>query len=197
MPQNKGNSTPPKVMTWPKASWVVIIALLFDALRAFFSMFWLFGPAMVAGYCMKEVGGVMVVGKLLATGCVALSAAAGVAANGALIAFGTVMAMAIGLVGWLLVGWAIVGTNARIFTEHPGHSLWMAGSLLVSEVPLIDVLPTLTLTTVKMYRTQIKHDAAALKKYQQAHAAEQVQARQAQAAELIQMHNAQLAQDAI
>lgn len=191
MPQKRNSQEPPRVMTWMKASPVLIVSFIFDALRFMFSQFWFFGPVLIGIGTSAVVGGV--------TGKVAGVIAGGASVLGApeLQIFGIVMAMAVGLLGWLTIGLLLIITNARIFKENAGNTLWFIASLGISEIPFIGALPALTGTVVKMYSTQIKKEKAMLRKYEKEQAAVQLQERKQQAAELMQVRAAQLAQDEI
>ena len=174
-----------------KASPVLILSFIFDALRFMFSQFWFFGPVLIGIGTSAVVGGV--------TGKVAGVIAGGASVLGApeLQIFGIVMAMAVGLLGWLTIGLLLIITNARIFKENAGNTLWFIASLGISEIPFIGALPALTGTVVKMYSTQIKKEKAMLRKYEKEQDAVQLQERKQQAAELMQVRAAQLAQDEI
>ncbi len=188
-------------MTWGRARPVLAISFVFDALRLFFEMFWFFGPALAAAYCTSVASGTLATWtfgslgtKAAAAACSTVAAAGGSLLSAPLIIFGTVMAMAVGLFGWLTVGLVLMMTNSRIFTEHSGHSLMSIIGLGVSELPLIGALPALTGTTWKMYHAQIKTDAEAMKKYEKENAAAKLQERRQQAAELMQIQGARLNQ---
>ncbi len=165
-------------MTWAKASPVLVIALIFDALRFVFEQFWFFGPALGALYCTSKVNSAVgtnvagAAGKAIAAGCSAVAGAAGYFGAPAFTAFGIVMAIAVGLFGWMTVGLILIITNARIFKENEGHALWFVVSLLISEMPIIGSIPGFTGITVKMYHTQIKKDRENLKRYEEEQAAE-------------------------
>ncbi len=191
------------MMTWTKALPVIAISFVFDALRSFFGMFWLFGPALAAAYCTAVASDTLATWtfgllgtKTAAAACATSAAAVGSLLSAPLIIFGTVMGMAVGLFGWLTIGLVIMMTNARIFKEHAGHSFLFIFGLGLSEVPLIGALPALTGSTLRMYHTQIKSDKEALKKYEKGNADAQLQERREQAAELMQNQNMQLAQAA-
>jgi hypothetical protein len=112
-------------------------------------------------------------------------------------AFGVIMAMTVGLMGWLAIGLMLIITNSRIFEENAGHALWFAGSLLISEIPIIGTIPALTIIVWRMYRVQIKKEAAALQKYESEQAAALAEERQQQqiaAAEFMQARALQQAQ---
>ncbi len=184
---------PPQVMTWGKALPILVLSAIFDALRFLFNMFWFFGPALAALYCTSVVSdSVGSLGGATATACEAGGVVAGYFGFGVLAIFGTIMAMVVGLVGWLAVGLIMLLTNARIFKE----SLWFAGSLLASQIPFINAFPLLTVTTWKMHHAQIKRDKEALKKYEKEHADAELQERNQQIAEMQAQQAQQLQQQA-
>jgi len=181
------------VMTWSKAVPILILSLVFDAIRLLFEMFWFFGPALAAIYCAAKVSDVVgaVVGSTL---CSVGAGVVGFFAAGPIAAFGVIMAIAVGLLGWMTIGLILIMTNARLFSDHAGHSLWFIGSLLVSEVPFIGALPAITVSVARMYHAQIKSDKAALAAYEKAQTEEQNRNRQQQAAQRMQSEQAQVAQ---
>ena len=191
MPQKRNSQEPPPAMTWAKASPVLVLCIIFDALRFMFNQFWFFGPVLIGIGTSAVIDGA--VGKV-----------AGVIAGGASVlgapelqVFGIVMAMAVGLFGWLTIGLLLITTNTRIFKENAGNALWFIASLGISEIPFIGALPALTGTVLKMYGTQIKKEKRALKQYEQQQATERLQEQKQQAVELMQVRAAQLAQDEI
>ena len=104
MPQ-RNNREAPSVMTWPKASPIIIAAWIVDLARLFFQMFWFFGPALAALYCTSKVSDVLgSLGGATAVVCSAGAVAAGVAAAGAIALFGVVLSMACGLLGFIGLG---------------------------------------------------------------------------------------------
>lgn len=188
-------------MTWGGAMPVLAICLIFDALRLLFEQFWFFGPAFAAVVCTIKVGGVLktvTLGLLGTKGAAAVcgGAASVLAVYGAPIfeGFGVIMAMAVGLFGWLAVGLILIITNARIFEENAGHALWFAASLLISEIPIIGTVPALIIIVWRMYRVQIKKDREALKKYESDHATDLQTDRQQQATEFMLARNMQIMQ---
>lgn len=192
--QEKSSQKPPEPMTWGKAAPYLVGAFIFDALRCMFVMFWFLGPALVGAYCAAKVGDVAAVGGLLATGCAAGAVALGIASAAAITAFGTVMAMAVGLLGWLTIGGLLVIRNPKIFTASSGNGLWFAAGLFVSEVPFLGALPAMTTSVAKLFKTQIKKERADMEKYEKEHAAELKQKREQQMAQVAQAQNARMAQ---
>lgn len=174
-------------MTWAKATPILIVGGIFDALRYFFLFFWLFGPAMVALYCTAQVGDTAVIGGLLTTGCVAGAAALGVGGSTLFIAFGTIMAISIGFAGWFIVTFIIAAINSRAFGENPFATLWLFEGLGAS----------VFIMAFGIYRAQIKKDKEILKKYNEEQAAQQAQERNQQAVYLMQAQAIQQEQDEI
>jgi len=166
MPQ-KRNSQPPPMMTWKKASWVLAVAAIFDALRYFFLLFWLFGPALLGIYCAAKVGDTAIIGGALAAGCVAGAAIIGIGGATAFIAFGSIMAISVGFAGWFTVTFFIAATNSRALGENPLAVLWLFEGLGASVL----------IMAWGIYKKQIKEDAAAFKKYEQGQAAQPAQDR--------------------
>lgn len=194
MPQNKNSSRRPEVMTWGKASPVVITAVVFDLVRLFFEWFWFFGPALAAAYCTAKVGDVWVVGRMLTAGCVAVAGAAGIAGIEISAPFGTIMAMAVGLFGFLTLGIIILMTNARLFKTASSSPLWFVGAFAISEVPLVGSLPSFTIVLWRLYHTQIRVETAALKKWEEEHAAQLAQEREQQIIALQRYQQMQMTQ---
>ncbi len=188
MPQKRNSAEPPKVMTWGKAAPILAVCVIFDALRLMFEMFWFFGPAMAALYCTVKVSGV--VGTTLGGfACGVGATVAGTLGAPAIEVFGVVMAIAVGLFGWLVIGLWLMVTNARIFKEN---AAWFAGSLLISEIPIVGSIPALTIIVWKMYRTQITLEKAEMQRYEQERAAAERQEREQRIA--LVLHNQSLQQ---
>lgn len=165
MPQKNNSPEPPPVMTWTRASWFLAAAIISDLLRIMFEQFWFFGPALATAYCTVKVGSVVgsTIGGWL---CGPAALAAGIFGFAAIEVFGIVMAMAVGLAGWLVVFGLLMFFNRRIFLENSGNMLFFGASLLVSEVPLIGTIPAISLILWRMFHLQIKKDREALAQYQ-------------------------------
>lgn len=196
MPQRTNAGEPPPRMTWGKALPVLVISAVFDAVRFMFTWFIFFGPALAGLYCtvkgsstaIGDMVGTTVVGAACGIGAVAT----GVVGAGAIETFGIIMAMATGFAGWLAILIILLVFNTRIFKEN---TLWFGGSLLISEIPFINSLPTLTFTMWKMYHTQITIETANRKKWEKERAQEERQKRERQTVQRSQqMWQAQLAQ---
>lgn len=188
MPQNRNSAKPPEAMTWGKAMPMIVVAGVFDLVRIFFEMFWFFGPALVAAYCsMQASDWVGHLWGLTEAACTAAAGAAGFYGAAVTIPFGTTMAMATGLFGYLTIGLWILMRNPRIFVANASGSLWLAGGFGVSVVPLIGAIPAFSLVLWRLYRTQIHVEKAALKKWEKEHAAAKRQEREQQAAALARM----------
>ena len=182
MQVNKNNQKPPATMTWKKASWVLAIAAIFDALRYFFLLFWLFAPAMIALYCTAKVGDTAVIGELLTAGCVAGATAIGFGGSAMFIAFGTIMAIAVGFAGWLITTFIITATNSRALGKNPSAVLWVFEGLGASVFIMV----------WGIYKTQIKKDKILLKKYQDEQSSQQKQEREQRLSEFMQARAAQM-----
>ena len=118
----------------------IVMSGTFDTVRLFFTFFWFLGPALAALYCTAKASGVLsswtfgwLGMKTAAIVCSGVAAVVGTAAVEATTPIGVVMAMATGLIGWLVIGMKMVMTNARIFKEN---LFSFVVSLAVSEVPL-------------------------------------------------------------
>lgn len=171
MPPRTRSSDPgpePPVMTWMKATPTLAVTSVFDSLRFMFEWFWVFGAALggtVVGVWLSNwlpssaatlVGG-------------GVAGVTGFFAGAALEAFGVVMAMAVGFLGWLTMGILLLITNHRIFKANATAGLWMLASLMVAETPFIGSIPSLTLTTWRLHHTQIKKEKAAHKAWKAAY----------------------------
>ncbi len=188
---------PPEPMTWSRAMPILVTALIFDALRFLFTMFWFFGPALAALYCTSSVNGALgttvggVAGKIVAGGCSVTAGVAGYLTAPALETFGIVMAMAVGLLGWMIIGLIFLLTNPRGLKENTGNILWFVASLLLSEIPFIDAVPTLSVTMAKLYYSQIRKEKADWASYQEASAAEEQALRNQRVAAFFELQQAQ------
>lgn len=201
MPQNRSNSSrrarssgadtkPPEVMTWGKAIPVLVVCGLFDFLRLMFEQFLFFGPAFANIYCVEKVSNVVgtTIGGVV---CSSTAIAAGLLSGVAIETFGIMMAMAIGLIGWLSIGAWLMGANRRILKENEGNAVWFVASLAVSEIPIVGSLPALTAIMARMYYVQIKKEEAALKKYEEEQAARRLRERAENDAEFMQARGEQ------
>ncbi|MFZ3043937.1 MAG: hypothetical protein WA058_02415 [Minisyncoccia bacterium] len=188
MPPRRNSTPPPQVMTWKKAMPVLIVAALFDLTRAFFNMFWFFGPAIAAAYCTSKVSGwVGSAWGLTAAACAAGATVAGGAASAITIPFGVIMADATGLIAFLVLGLWILITNARIIKTVAGGSLQFAGAFAVGEMPIIGALPILSAALIRIYKIQIRTEKAAFEKWEQEQIAAQLQQRNQQIQQAAQM----------
>lgn len=175
-------------MTWGKATPVLVIAAVFDALGFMFDWFIFFGPAFAALYCTIKIGDT--IGTTAAGAVCTLGAGvAGVFGAELSAPFGMVMAMIISFAGWLAVLIILLVFNGRIFKEN---ALWFGASLILTEIPFVGSLPFLTATVWKMYRTQIRTEKAEFAKWKKEQADAQLQERQRQQnAQLMQMRSEQ------
>lgn len=153
-------------MTWGKASPYLIVAGIFDFLRAICEQSWLIAPALIG------IGTSAAVGKVLgATVGGIVGKIAGVAAayftTGALLVIGPIMGMAVGFLGWLVLIGALLMLNPRIFKANELALLWAGAGLIIGEMPLVGTLPSLSVTTWRLCHTQIKKERAAFKQWAQ------------------------------
>jgi hypothetical protein len=190
MPKKRSSPERPPQMTWKRATPLLVVCGIFDALRLMFEWFIFFGPALATVYCTTKLGDTITTysagflgAKTAGALCGSTATVAAVVGAPAFEIFGLVMAMAVGFAGWLIVGGWIVMRNRRIFREHSGSNLWFLSGLLISEIPFLGSFPALTTTTWRMYSAQIKKDAENLKKYEEENAAAAAQERQQQQAE--------------
>jgi hypothetical protein len=198
MPRRREAEKPPKAMTWARAAPIIVVSVIFDAARFFFTLFWFFGPALFDAYCTYKGGKILstytlgVLGtKTAALACTGASVAIGASTIGALIAFGVVMALLVGLLGWLVIGLLTLLVDARIL-KHPSNLVALVIGLFGSEMPFLDALPFLTGTTLKIFHTQIKTDRVALKAYRRQRQAAQDEQRAAATRLLVAMQEEQL-----
>ena len=187
-----GPGPEPKAMTWLKAVPVLVVCLLFDAIRFMFQQFWFFGPALAgvaAGTLASEyVGGWL--GGLVGAGVVW---GAGPTLGLVFGAFGVILALATGLLGWLVVGLWLKVNNPAIYKVHPSQILWTLGGFLLSEVPFLGSLPFMTITVGRMFHRQIKTERAAHRKWKAANDNAQQSRRAETTAYVVAQRRAQVA----
>lgn len=191
---------PPEVMTRSKAMIVLVPAGIFDVARAFFEMFWFFGPALAWTLCTTGVNSVIGTtvanagGQAVAGLCGAAAMVGGAAAAAPLEAFGVMMSMAVGFAGFLALGLLITIVNRRLFRAQATGLAWFIGSFAVSEIPFIGTIPAFTIAIYRLYRTQIRVEKAALKKWQEEQTVTQLQERNQEEAQRAQYQVAQQTQ---
>ena len=157
----------PPVMSWGKAARILAVTFVFDVTRLMFQWFWLFSPALagtVAGFWLSTwlpdpAAAAIGAGVAGASGFFLFAAFAG---------FGVIMAMAVGFLGWLTMGILLLATNFRIFKTNATAGLWMLASLAIAETPFIGSIPSLTITTWRLYHNQIKREKAAHRQWKAA-----------------------------
>ncbi len=165
MPRNRSNPAPP-LMTWAKAIPLFAVAGIFDALRGFFTMFWFFGP-LLFGTVVATVAS-SYVGSFLGGGVGAVATiVVGTAGAKAFIVLGVILAMAVGLLGWLTIALCLLMFNARIFKVNATQTVWFVFGLGVGEIPLVGAIPALTGSLWRLYSQQIKADKAAYAVWQE------------------------------
>jgi hypothetical protein len=199
MPQNrnKAPSKPPKVMTWAKAAPVLALSIIFYLLQQMFELFIFFGPAIAAVGCTLGANAVTGAdlsgagGKVTAVACTGIAGLAGIFGAAGFEGFGILMAIVVGFISWLTVGFVMVTTNFRIFTENASNGLKFLFGLLISEIPFIEMVPGLPIAVYRMYHAQIKKEKARLKAYEKARAQEEADARQNRSQEIAELQQAQ------
>ena len=154
-------NNPPPTMTWVKATPVIGVTIFFDALRIACNLLWALAPLIIGAGTYSAVGG--------ATGSETVAAGAGVFATWAslygmpfFVALGTVLAMAVGLMGWLSLVFLLVLSNTRVLKEIFQNPTYFLLGLGTTQIPFLSMIPALTMTTVQLYRRQIKKEQAAL-----------------------------------
>lgn len=190
-------------MTWSRALPVLALCVVFDGLRLFFEGFVFFGPALAAAYCAIKASGVistisfgLLGGKTAAVVCTGAAAVLGTAISAVTIPLGIVLAMAVGLLGWMTIGLLLIITNARIFKANFWNLIFFVGAFLVDETPLIGALPGLSVATWRMYNTQIKSERAELAKWEAQQQENLAAERQEQVTEAQAYLSAQASEDA-
>lgn len=163
---NAGDPGPePPVMTWGKALPVLAVLALFDAMRFVFEWFALFGPVLAgtaaAGWLSQYLWGP------LAT-AIGAGVAIGTGAFGSEVyeAFGLILAIMVGLMGWLAFFTILLVVNWRIFKVNPFALISLVAGFLISETPFLGSIPAISGTAWRLYRTQIKTERAAHKAWQ-------------------------------
>lgn len=181
----------PPVMTKGGRGFVLVFAVIFDALRTFFYFFVFFGPALLAAYCASKGGDIWLVGGLVTDACVAAATAAGIAGAEVTGPLGILMAEAVGLIGFLTLGLIILMTNLRIFKTAATAPTWFVGAFAFGAVPFLGALPVFSVVIWRLYGAQIKAERDAHQKWEKEHAAAKRQERERQqAAALARMQQA-------
>ncbi|MFA6519336.1 MAG: hypothetical protein WCT41_00715 [Candidatus Paceibacterota bacterium] len=197
MPQKKIKPEPP-MMTRSKSMPIIVAAVLFDLMRGFFTLFWFFGPALAALYCTVkggEIASSVTFGLLGTKTAAALCSAAAITGGTAISAFtapfGIIMADAVGLFGFLVLGMWIVMTNMRILKAVETGPIQFAGAFAVAEIPFLGALPVFSFILWRLYGAQIRTEEAAHKKWEKETADARLQERNQQQSQLLQIQAAQ------
>lgn len=187
-------SAPPPVMTWGKATPVLAVALVFYVLRLFFEWLVITGPILAAVYCTLEVSNTWISSifgtETIAAGCTAASAFLGVAGAGVMTAVGIVMAMLVGIFGWLCVGTIILVSNPRLLKANQTWFLGVLAGFVITETPFVGSLPGMLGVVWHMYRVQIRKEKEEYRAWEEQHAQE-IRAEQAQIAAMLAQRDAQ------
>lgn len=167
------DDAPPKTMTWTKALPALLIAGVFDALRYFFALFWITGPALIGGVVAQKASGVLGAKLALVLGGAA-GAAAGYYGAPVFVTLGAVMSIVVVILGLLTLLVFLLISNPRIFKRDMFYLPWI----------LFGIVASLLFTTWKLHRTQIRKERATLAAWRSRHAADE-RARQARRAALL------------
>ncbi|OYV27805.1 MAG: hypothetical protein B7W98_00975 [Parcubacteria group bacterium 20-58-5] len=188
-------------MTRPKSMPIIVVAGLFDAIRLFFEAFWFWGPALAGLYCTVKgsalvsswtlgIAGV----KTTAALCSAAAIAGGTAVSEITTPLGVVMADAMALIGFLVLGlWILLG-NARLLKAVTEAPLWFSGAFALSGLPLIGSFPFFSVVLWKLYGAQIEAESAAHAKWKRENADALRQEQQQRVAQVMQLQQLQAAQ---
>lgn len=192
MPQTL--SKPPKTLSWPKATPLLVVSAIFDVFRYAFLFFWLFGPVLFAAVCTAYTTGTVssltfgfLGTKTAAAVCAAGAGVAGFVGFAPLVVFGTVMSIAVAILGFMVALTWLLLTDARVFRENPFNLLWsfegLAGSLFVM--------------VFFLYRAQIRREKKALKIWRAKNAADTASMRAQQQQALFAQMREKAANDAV
>jgi hypothetical protein len=183
----RASTTPPPVMTRPIL--LLAIAVILDLLRAFFQLFWFFGPALAGFYCTTKVGDIAIVGSTLAKACIVGAALGGAALSEVTAPIGVIMADSIGLMAFLGLGIWIAVRTARIFKAISSAPLQFAAAFAVGEIPFLGAFPVFTFILWRLYGAQIRVEKAALKKWEEGQQQQRLlEQREQQQMQLMQAH---------
>ena len=100
------------------------------------------------------------------------------------------MAMAVGLIGWLTIFLIQLINNAGIFKENFAMVIRILLGLLLSEIPIINALPSLTILNATMFHIQIKKGKEELQKWEEENADTRLQERRRREAQFMQVQAA-------
>lgn len=147
-------------MTGGRATLLFAPAVLLDALKFACTQLWFFGPALIALAGSAAVGG----GWFGAAVGTIIGAGAAATAGAAIEMIGVILALAVGLLGWMLL------LTLMIFMGiQPLHSRNFTAVLvgfILSEIPFIDAVPSFTVSMWRVVQGQRKADKEARKKWQ-------------------------------
>ncbi len=176
-------------MTWAKAAPALLISFIFDALRFACDFLWFLGPIILGAGTSSAVSS--------ATGSQAVGHAVGVITTGLsalgmpfFIALGTILSMVVGILGWFVLLFVIVLTNVRLVKDMFRNPAYFLLSLGITQVPFLNTIPSLTISTTRLYRQQMKKERAALAAWRSAQATQATGIAEAQALRAAQLRAA-------
>jgi hypothetical protein len=161
VPGAQAKGAPVAKMTTGKITILLVLALIFDALKFMATQLWFFGPALI-GLATSVGTGSKVAGAVV--GALGVGGAALTGLGEGLEVLGIVLGVAIGFFGWLVL--ITVMTSMRISLFHSRNFLSLVGGFIVSELPFIDALPSFTVSTWRIISAERKADKEAKKKYE-------------------------------
>lgn len=164
----RGIQLPPEPvakMTGGKVTLLVSFALLFDALKFMCTQLWFFGPALIALAGSVAVGG----GWFGAAVGTIIGAGAAATVGAAIEAVGIILALVVGLVGWIILFTLMIAMGIQPFGEK--HFITTLFGFLVSEIPFIDAVPSFTISMWRIVQGERKADREARKKWETENAA--------------------------
>ena len=172
------------MMTRGQSMPLIIVAGIFDIMRAFFTLFVFFGPALAGLYCtIKGTDWIGSLGGATATVCVAGATAGGILVAEITTPLGIIMADAVGFAGFLLIGLLVVFSNMRLLKAVGTAPMQFAGAFLVAEIPFLGAFPVFAVVLWRLYGAQIRSEQQALEEWKKKNAATQhLEARDQQAA---------------
>jgi hypothetical protein len=147
-------------MTNTKAAILLGLAVIFDVLKFMCTQLWFFGPALI-GTAVAAATGSKAVGAL--AGALGIGAQVFPAIGIGIAVLGLILAITVGFLGWLILIITMAAFGIRFFDGHNRAFLRIFVGFLVSELPLIDALPSFTFSIWSIVRGEYKADKIARK----------------------------------
>lgn len=187
-PRGRAQATPRKGMTWLKATIVLIVTVIFDALRFIFVMLVFTLPFIIGAVAAAYASNTSWL-SWAPSWVIGLATSIGIAtlevfnpeAIPAIAAFGVLMASIIGFIGFLFVLGMLLAMRVKL---TPHNQLWLGLAFVGGVTPFGNALPSLTPITLKIVRRQMRDDKKAHALYLKQQAALQAAQQQEQNAAL-------------